>query len=220
MNSLYQFPKQALFGRVLPKNKIYEHTKPSIALREKFVKQIDKIIWQYKLAPETVNLTATAQVPEIQIFLITIRTSELDEGVLRCIDEAIPFPVFYHLIYETKIKVKVAHKRPSEVDSSKWVVGPYFETPWQCSDCERVPLPISLNLSGLYEQMMRCYLPFPARAGESLQTQIYRLCLIHEKTNEIKKLELRLRAEKQFNRKVKLNMELRRIIEYVEILSI
>jgi len=56
--ALFNYPKAAAFERVLPKSKIYEHSKPSNAVKELFVKQVDKIVWQYKLAPETINLPA------------------------------------------------------------------------------------------------------------------------------------------------------------------
>ena len=46
----------AAFGRILPKNKIYEHAHPSTALKELFVRQVDQIVWKYKLAHETINL--------------------------------------------------------------------------------------------------------------------------------------------------------------------
>ena len=50
------YPKQAAFGRTLPKNKIYEHSGANTRLKDLFVEQVEQIVWQYKLAPETINL--------------------------------------------------------------------------------------------------------------------------------------------------------------------
>lgn len=77
------YPPAALFGRTLPKNKIYERASVTPRLRQLFVEQVDAIIWQYKLAPETINLRPTAPVPEIQIFRIRLRSSELAEEIGR-----------------------------------------------------------------------------------------------------------------------------------------
>jgi len=208
-HALFHYPKQAAFERPLPKNKIYEHAKPSSALREQFVTQVDKIVWQYKLAPETVNLPARPGVPEIQIFAIALKTPELSEDVLRCIDQAIPFPIIYQLTFEDRIKSKAAYKRPSDADASKWVVDSYFETDWQLSDTERSELPVALDLAGLYEQMLRRLLPLPPRAGETLKAQVERLGQLRSKQNECRKMEARLQKEQQFNRKVELNAQLR-----------
>jgi len=218
-HALFHYPKQAAFERVLPKNKIYEHAKPSSALREQFIRQIDKIVWQYKLSPETVNLPARPAVPEIQIFSIALKMPELSEDVLRCIDQAIPLPIFYQLTFEDRIKVKAAYKRPSDADASKWVIDGYFETDWQLSDTERVELPVALDLAGLYEQMLRRIMPLPPRAGETLKAQVERLGQIHSKQNECRKMEARLHKEQQFNRKVELNAQLRNLKKQLETLT-
>ena len=195
MISSFIFPPSSLFSKALPKNKIYEHAKPSSALREQFVRQIDKIVWQYKLSPETVNLPARPGVPEIQIFAIALKTPELSEEVLRCIDQAIPFPIIYQLTFEDRIKAKAAYKRPSDADASKWVVDSYFETAWQASDTERSELPVALDLAGLYEQMLRRLLPLPPRAGETLKAQVERLGQLRSKQNECCKMEARLQKK-------------------------
>lgn len=207
--SLFAYPKQAEFGRVLPKSKIYEHAQPSRAVRDCFVAQISQIVWQYKLAPETINLPARPGVPEIQIIDITLKTAALSEEVLRCIDKAIAFPIFYNLSFEGRVKTMAAYKRPSDADAAKWVVEAYFESPWLPADSERSALPIALDLAGLYEQMLRQLMPHQPRTGEPLKAQVERLTQIRSKQSEYSKLEARLHKEKQFNRKVELNAQLR-----------
>src|SRR5690242_4951513 len=109
-SALFAYPKQAAFQRVLPKNKIYEHASPSRAVRERFVAEIGQIVWQYKLSPETVNLPARSGVVEIEIFGIALKTEEISETVLRCIDKAIPLPIVYELTYNNRIKTTMAYK--------------------------------------------------------------------------------------------------------------
>lgn len=210
-HALFHYPKQAAFERILPKNKIYEYAKPSSAVRELFVAQVDKIVWQYKLAPETINLPAKPGVPEIQIFAIALKMPELNEAVLRCIDQAIPYPIIYQLAFDDRIKVKAAYKRPNDADASKWVVDSYFETVWHKSNTERVELPVALDLAGLYEQILRRLLPLPPRPGETIKAQVERLVQLRSKQHEYRKMEVRLQKEQQFNRKVELNSQLRQL---------
>jgi hypothetical protein len=209
--ALFHYPKAAAFDRILPKSKIYEHSKPTSAVKELFVKQVDRIIWQYKLAPETINLPAKPNVPEIQVFTIALKTPELSEDVLRCIDQAIPLPIFYQLTFANRIKLKAAYKRPNDADAGKWVTESYFETDWLDKDTDRAELPVVLDLAGLYEHLLRPLLPLPPRTGESLKTQVERLGLLHTKQKEYRKLETRLNNERQFNRKVELNSKLRQL---------
>jgi len=206
---LFEYPKSSAFGRIVPKSKIYEHVSPSKALKELFVGQVDQIVWQYKLAPETINLRQTPSVPEIEIFTITLKDGELKHDVLRSIDQAIPFPLLFELLYGDKCKVIAAYKRPSEADSAKWVVSDYFESAWLPIETPRKPLPIVLNLEALYEQLLAPLMPCPARQGERLQQQVERMSMIRFKQREVEKCEGRIQKEKQFNRKVEINAELR-----------
>jgi len=208
-NHLFSYPRQAEFNRVLPKSTIYEHAKPSRAVRDCFVAQINQIIWQYKLAPETINLPYRHNAPEIEIFSIELKTSEISEDVLRCIDNAIPLPIFYNLSFDGRIKTLAAYKRPIDADASRWVVGSYFESSWLPAHGERLELPVALDMAGLYEQMLRRLMPYPAYSGETLKDHVERLTQLRSKQYEYTKLEKRLHREKQFNRKVELNTKLR-----------
>jgi len=208
-SGLFLYPKQAAFGRVLPKTKIYEHAKPSRAVRDRFVAEVNQIVWQYKLAPETINLPAGVGVPEIQVFVVTLKSEELSEPVLRSIDRAIPFPILFELVHSDRVKTVMAYKRPNDADSGRWVVDAYFETPWRSVDAPREPLPVALNLPGLYERMLRAQFELPARAGESLPEQVDRIAAIRQKEQQCRQLELSMQRETQFNRKVELNAELR-----------
>ena len=156
----------------LPKNKIYQHAAPGAALKELFVQQVEQIVWQYKLAPETINLPAKPSVPEIQVFDISLKTSELDQAVLRCIDKAIPFPIVFQLYHDKRIKMIAAYKRPNEADSEKWVVDGYFASDWQAQDLIRQPLPVVLDLALLYEHMLRRLLPLPPRPDEVFMNHV------------------------------------------------
>lgn len=211
--SLFTFPESAAFGKVLPKNKIYEHGSPSRAVKQLFVQQVEQIVWQYKLAPETINLKASKAVPEIQVFSIALKNGELKLEVLRCIDLAIPFPILFELRFDGKVKPIAAFKRPSEADASKWVISEYFDGGWidpQMTQ-NRADLPIVMDLGQLYEKLLDNLMPYPARPGEDLQKRVERMERIRLKQRELERCEARLRKERQFNRKVAINAELRHL---------
>lgn len=209
--SLFTFPKSAAFGKVLPKNKIYEHSGANTRLKELFVEQVEQIVWQYKLAPETINLPARPGVPEIQVFSIQLKTAELHGDVLRCIDGAIPYPIVFELAFDGKTQVVAAYKRPNESDASRWVLSDYFATTWLPSDCERAAMPLALDLGSLYEQVLHHLIPTPARPQESLADLVARVELVAAKQREVEKAASRLAKEKQFNRKVEINAHLRQL---------
>jgi hypothetical protein len=139
--------------------------------------------------------------------------------VLRCIDKAIPFPIIFQLYYDNRIQTIATYKRANEAASVKWVIDGYFASNWQSVEAERQALPVALDLSGLYEQMLRQLLPLSARANEPLKTQVARLAEYRSKQSEYQKLQARLNKEKQFNRKVELNAQLRQLKHDLEFLK-
>ena len=227
--TLYGWPSAAAFGRVLPKNKIYEHAAANTGLKELFVREVNQIIWSHKLAPETINLEATAEVAEIQIFRIIPRSARLDSAVLRSIDKAIPFPIFFEILYEGRVKQAAAYKRPSESDKARWVIGNYFRGDWLPEDSPRNPLPLALNMGVLYERLIEplveCqtdrlvagmreepYKPLAHAEIELpklLEERIAQAEAIERQAREIERIRARLGREDQFNKRVAINCELR-----------
>lgn len=205
------YPKQAAFGRTLPKNKIYEHSGANTRLKDLFVEQVEQIVWQYKLAPETINLPAKPGVPELQIFTIQLKTEDLNRDVLRCIDGAVQFPIIFELSFDGQTQVVAAYKRTNESDASRWVLSDYFATGWLPSDVGRTAMPMALDLGGLYEQVLQRLIPLPARQQESLADLVARVEQVAAKQREVEKAASKLAKEKQFNRKVEINADLRKL---------
>jgi hypothetical protein len=212
---LFDYPRNAAFGRVLPKNKVYAYGQVTRRVRDLFAADVEQIVWRYKLAPETINLSAGPGVAEIQVFGVELKpgVEEAASEILAAIDEAIAFPIIFEVTARRKegdrLKVVAAYKRPSGADALKWVVGDYFTTGWLPPDIARSPLPVVLSLAGLYEQILRDLMPIAARPGETLDALAERHRLAAAKQRELKKLEAQLGREKQFNRRVEINARVR-----------
>jgi hypothetical protein len=216
---MFLYPERTRKDRVLPKNKIYGHAQPSRAIRQWFIDEVEQIVWRSVLGTENMNLPARPDIKEIQVFEIALKTGELREEVLRTIDRAIPSQLFFELTFQGQIRFATAFKRPPLAASGESVVGQpvveaYFETPWQPIATPRLPLPVALDLGGLYEQMLRQHmraspLALASRAGETLAQTVERGNQIRAKRRECQTLEMKLKKEIQFNRKVEINAALR-----------
>lgn len=220
MNTLYNFPRAAAFGKMVAKGKIYEHASPSKKVKEQFINQVEKITWSYKLSPATINLPVSAGVEEIQVFSIKLRTGEISSEVLHNIDKAIPLPIFFELQFNGKTQYVGAYKRPSEADKSKWVISSYFQSAWMDDDGERANLPVVLNMGALYQAFLTAISPLKVREGETLSNLVGRVDLLRSKEREAEKLEKRIKKEKQFNRRVEMNRALNELIKEINSLKI
>lgn len=208
---LFDYPKNAFFGKTIPKTKFYEHGNVSNKLKDLFVKQVDQITWLYKLAPETINVQSTKDVPEIQVFEIALKGDDLSEDVLCCIDKAVQFPIIFEIKSESGIRTVCALKTRSIADG--WKISYYMQSNVYPKDASRIPLNIGLSLNSIYEQIIRAVSETKMQQGESLEEFVGRGAAIKTKTILIDGLRKKVQTEKQFNKKVELNSKLRIMVE-------
>ena len=207
---MFEFPTCTIVNRPIPKSKILERARPTTRLKELLTDQIQQILWYAKLAPETIRIPATAQVPEIQIFHLQLKGTELHPDILQLLDKTIPQPIFFTIeTPERKFAHSAAYKRPSEADASQWVVGSRFTSDFSPQDSTFPPLPPAIDLGHLYTALFAPLLPLPSRSGEALANHIQRCETYLRLRRQIDQLHSCLLREKQFNRKVDLNQQIK-----------
>lgn len=217
---MFAFPAQTVFGKTIPKARIYTHADPTRRVRDLFTHQVAEMRWTHKLSPETLHLPAKPGVPEIEIFEIRLKADKLDPVVLETIDRAIPYPVLHRIRTGNDEAWSAAFKRPSEADSQQWVVGARFTSDFSKERCDDLPpLPTALDLGHLYAALVAPLLPLPARKAEALPDHIARCDQFQKISRKVEQLTSRIRREKQFNRKVALNEELKPLQRELEALS-
>lgn len=201
-------PKSTEFNRRIPKQKFYENLTVSPALKRIFVEQIRVIWWRNKIAVATMNLAAGEAVTEIEVFEICLSAPQLDEAVLRQIDKEIPYHILFLLEYEGKYQAWTAYK---EAAGSGANVGTYYHTDWM----EEAALPLKLdglNIDQVYENFVRQIAgEVLTGAGETLKESVERDKRRKELQKQIAALQVKVRREKQLNKQVQLNAELKRL---------
>ncbi len=208
---LYRWPSAARFGRVVPKTKFYEHGKVSTAGRDRFVAEIQRITWAYKLADATIHLRGDNDVPEIQVFEIDAKAADVADATLAAIDKAVQTPIIFEVRRtgdgNPQTRMVAAFK---QLGSKSPRLAGYLHTDWQPADVERQPLPQALDLAGLYAALLAPMLPIAPRSGEPLAETTERVERKAKLEREIASLDRRLRNEPQLNRKVELRRQIQR----------
>lgn len=211
---LYRWPPATRFGRVVPKNKFYEHGTITPAVRRSFVDQVQRITWTNKLSPETLNLPGDDQVGEIQVFQVDAKDDDVDDRLLGAIDRSIPSPIIFEIHRggtgdsgtQALIRMTAAHKRQDRRTSTNSV---YSSTDWLPVDSERRPLPTATTLRALYIDLLAPLSGVSTEPGEGLDDVIERVEDVHRLERDIERLLRRIHKEPQFNRKVELRRELK-----------
>lgn len=204
-------PKSTEFNHRIPKQKFYENLTVSPALKRVFVEQIKVIWWRNKIAATTMNLAAGDTVTEIEVFEVCLSAPQLDEAVLRQIDKEIPYHILFLLEDEGKYQAWTAYKEAAGSGTNAFRVGTYYHTGWM----EESALPLKLdglNTDQVYENFVRQIAGDAlSQAGETLKESVERDARRKELQRQIAVLQVKVRREKQLNKQVQLNAELKKL---------
>ena len=212
-------PQSTEFNRRIPKQKFYENLSVTPALKRIFVDQIKVIYWRNKIAATTMNLAAGKTVTEIEVFEVRLATMQLDESVLKQIDKKIPYHILFLLEHEGKYQAWTAYKEFAASGSSAFKVGTYYHTDWLSE--QDLPLKVDgLNMDAVYENFVLQIAgdTLQAERTESLKESVERDARRQELQKQITALQVKVRKEKQLNKQVQLNTELKKLKKDLEAL--
>lgn len=212
-------PKSTEFNRRIPKQKFYENISVSPTLKRVFIDQIKVIYWRNKVAATTMNLAAGATVTELEVFEIKLNGQQLDEAVLRRIDKEIPYHILFLLEYDGKYQAWTAYKEAAVTESNAFKVGTYYHTDWLPED--ELPLKVEgLSVDKVYENFVRQIAGDALRSEtgktESLKESVERDNRRQDLEKQIAALQTKVRKEKQLNKQVQLNAELKKLKNELE----
>lgn len=212
-------PKSTEFNRRIPKQKFYENISVSPTLKRVFIEQIKVIYWRNKVAATTMNLAAGDTVTELEVFEIKLNGQQLNESVLRQIDKEIPYHILFLLEYDGKYQAWTAYKEAAVTGSNAFKVGTYYHTDWLPED--ELPLKVEgLSVDKVYENFVRQIAGDALRSEtgktESLKESVERDNRRQELEKQIASLQTKVRKEKQLNKQVQLNAELKKLKNELE----
>lgn len=214
-------PKSTEFNKRIPKQKFYDNLTVSPTLKRSFVDQIRIIYWANKIAPSTLNLAEGKNVTEIEVFHIRLNQETLDENVLKQIDREIPYHILFVLEYDGKYKAVIGYKEAAGSGKVAFKVDRYYQTEW----LPETELPVhleGLNIDTVYENFVRQIAGDTLQAAtpqESLKESVARDDCRDALQKQINKLQAKIRKEKQLNRQMEMNTELKKLRKELEDLN-
>lgn len=214
-------PKSTEFNRRIPKQKFYENISVSPTLKRVFIEQIKVIYWRNKVTATTMNLAAGETVTELEVFEVKLNGQQLDESVLRQIDKEIPYHILFLLEYDGKYQAWTAYKEAAAFGSNAFKVGTYYHTDWLPET--ELPLKVEgLSVDKVYENFVRQIAGDALRSEEgkteSLKESVERDNRRQELEKQVAALQTKVRKEKQLNKQVQLNAELKKLKKELEVL--
>ena len=210
-------PKSTEFDKRIPKQKFYDNISVTPPLKRIFIDQIKVIYWRNKIATTTMNLAAGEAVTEVEVFEIRLAAPQLDVAVLRQIDKEIPYHILFLLEHGGKYQAWTAYKETVASGNNAFKVGTYYHTDWLPES--EIPLKIDgLNIDKVYENFLRQIAGnvLHADSNETLKEAVAHDELRRQLKKQIAVLQTRIRKEKQMNKQVQLNTELKKLRKELE----
>ena len=204
-------PASTELNRRIPKQKIYEKSELSPAIKKAFSAQIASIHWRNKIAPEVLSLAAGKEVQELEIFELRLNDGQVDEAVLRLIDRAIPYHILFVLVWEERMRLAVAYKETPDAKSTGVRVERYYYTDWMAAEDLSLQLE-GLSMDAVYESFVR-QIAGDALDGQSasLKESVAEQGRREHLAKQIAALEAKIRREKQPKKKFELVTQLREL---------
>lgn len=212
-------PDSAVIGKTVFKKLFYENAELSKTDVNRIKNNIDRIDWLYSLSPDTVNVLPyqddIREYSEIEVLLVELRKSSDIKRIAEIIMRAIPYPMLLIFRYENKILYGVSHQRNSLTNISQNVIEELIITDFVNKEEKIVDFKQYSynNFYAMYCDLLDSIILYNASHHFKIEKMDaaqakYKLERLQMYESEIEKLEMRIKKETQFNRKMELNIEL------------
>lgn len=196
---MFELPKNCYVNKFIPKKVFYKKVGVSSNVKEEFINLVERITWLYKLSEDTIGLTKTDEIEEIQIFQIDVKEKKIPFNVIKTITKGVQYKVLFLIKYQDDYCYSI---KVEDIYNSEWNDNIEFNFN-------------AINLKIVYENIVKKIIKEEANENsfsEIIENNKYK----NELEKRISKLQQKIKSEKQFNRKVELNNELNNLLNEME----
>lgn len=208
MDNILKFPISTHVNKLVPKTAFYKHLEINTRLKTRFIDDVERIVWLYKLAPSTLNVDDGATVHEIVVFRVTLKAEDTPDDVFLSIDRQMPRHVVFVLQHADRGRLLLNYKEWADVDKTRFNILKTFRTDW-------MPLPevklelVGSSLDNIYESFAGQISGFGTTNAADTKQILALQDKIVRKRRAAEALQKRVRNERQFAKQMELNSEAR-----------
>lgn len=193
------FTGQAAVGRIMPKEAFYKNLALSNQIRASFVADIKRIVMEYKLSPDTINVAQGTAVSEILILALELKKAAMDYRIIENIARQNAHKLIFLIKYEGQGQLALYYSKLYKTD---WMPLDDINLEVRGFDLDRV-------WDGFIEQIaFQNAEPIMQHAELSIDERLNKQDRINRLQKEIEKLERQSRIEIQPKKKFELYTQL------------
>lgn len=131
------FPRKAVVGKLMPKEAFYKRLTLTSEIREKFVSDVKRIVMEYKLAPDTLNIEKGGEISEVLVLSIEAKKKEIDYRIVENIVRQNSHKLLFLLKFEDQGQLALYYSK-------------LYKTTWMPLDSLKLEAQ-GLNLDSIWE---------------------------------------------------------------------
>ena len=203
---MISFPSATLLHQRFSKEAFYNNMQLSSELKASFVTDVDRIYLEYGLSDSVLNLSIASNIEEILFLQFVLRKKEFNQKLVEAIARQNPHKLVFLLCYEDLMRIAI------------WQNKLYFSDwrPVEAVDLILKGASLDEIWDSFIEQIALTEAQADAASGMSVEERLKILDKKEKLEKQISALQQKLRKEKQFNKQVQLNAELKRLRKELE----
>lgn len=222
----FNLPTACKVNKPIFKKQFYDNVSFNARDKELFSSVVDKIVWRYCLKPETINILPykdeARDYPEIEVIEVVLKEEKGLRRIAEIVMRSILYPMLLIFVLGGKTQLWAAHQRLSQSDSGKNTLEEFVITDWLTAES---PLFAALDIKtmrfsnyfALYTDMVDAISIYNAKqiigsdAGLTGDAARQIVAEIDALDLQIAILRAELKKETQYNRKVEMNMQIKKL---------
>lgn len=208
MKNLLNYHKDVIVDRVVPKTMFYRFMEMNPRMKVRFVNDVEKITWLYKLSANTLNVTSSDDLVEIDVFVATLKQQDCPTDLFTFIDTNMPHHIVFILEYDNSYMILLNYKDWADNTHTKFKITKSFASLWM--DENRLSLEIQgQSLSRVYENFVAQVSGIGEHKAGAMAEIVDLKKRIAAMEAELQNLQKKMRKEPQYDKQVKMNKQVK-----------
>lgn len=215
MNNILNYPESCIVNRVVPKTMFYRFMEVNPRMKTRFVNDVVSITWLYKLSADSLNVTDSDDMKEIEVFVAALKQPDCPQDLFTFIDANMPHHIVFILTYEDSAMLLINYKEWSPLPASPnrggeraFKIIKSFTSPWVSAD--KLELPVQgQSLSRIYDNFVANVSGIGEHKAGEMAHIVELKKRIAVKEIELKATEAKMRKEPQFDIQMEMNKKVK-----------
>ena len=208
MDSILNFPATTIVDSLIPKTKFYRFMEVNLRMKTHFVNDVESIRWLYKLSPDTLNVTASEDMKEIEVFVATLKEADCPTDLFTFIDTNMPRHIVFVLQHGENSMLLINYKQWKDDTHTAFRITQMFASPWVSTSSLKLQID-GQSLPRIYDNFVAQISGIGEHRAGSMEEIVALRQQIAKQEAELQKLEKRMRREPQVDVQMEMHKEVK-----------